>query len=112
MLDVDGTLIPYRYDALPSEKVKETIALAKQKVHVCLVTGRSYYSSKSILKALGLTEGYAVVDTGAFVIDIANNEIVYKQTKEMTDILHVIHVFEKNNVIFYLKDEKNIAKVS
>lgn len=110
MLDVDGTLIPYQYDAMPSKKVKEAITKAKEKVHVCLVTGRSYYSSKSILKELGLTEGYAVVDTGAFVIDISSNEIVYKQTMEKTDIQHVIHVLGKNNITFYLKDEKNISQ--
>ena len=52
MLDVDGTLIPYQYDAMPSKKVREAITKAKEKVHICLVTGRSYYSTKKISKPL------------------------------------------------------------
>ena len=30
MLDVDGTLIPYLYEALPSEKVVDAIGKAKE----------------------------------------------------------------------------------
>ncbi len=110
MLDVDGTLIPYQYDATPSKRVKEAITKAKEKVHICLVTGRSYYSTKKILKPLGLTEGYIVIDTGAFVIDIANNKVVHKQTIEPSDVQRTIDVFEKNNITFYIKNEESLSR--
>lgn len=110
MLDVDGTIIPYLYDAMPSKRVREAIAKAKEKVHICLVTGRSYYSTKRILRPLGLTNGYIVIDTGAFVIDIKTHEVLHKQTIEKVDIEHTIDVFEKNNITFYIKNEESLLR--
>lgn len=110
MLDVDGTIIPYQYDATPSQKIKEAIAKAKEQVHICLVTGRSYYSTKKILQPLNLTEGYIVIDTGAFVIDIKGDTVVHKQTIDPADIRHTIDVFEKNNVTFYIKNEESLNR--
>jgi hypothetical protein len=110
MLDIDGTVIPYQYDAKPSKRVIDAIVRAKEKVHICLVTGRSYYSTKRILKPLGLTEGYAVIDTGSFVIDINNDKVIHKQTIETLDVAHVIEVFEKNKITFYVKNEESLSR--
>lgn len=110
MLDIDGTVIPYQYDSMPSKRVREAITKAKEKIHICLVTGRSYYSTKKILKPLGLTDGYVVIDTGAFVIDIKTNEVIHKQIIEKKDVSHVIDVFEKNKITFYIKTEESLSR--
>lgn len=107
MLDVDGTIIPYQFDALPSLRVKKAIQLAREQVHVCLVTGRSYQSTKHILTTLGMTEGYAVVDAGALVFDIATDKVIFKQPIDDADVKHVIRVFEQEQVTFYIKNEEN-----
>lgn len=110
MLDVDGTVIPYQFNALPSLRVKNAIQVAKEKVHVCLVTGRSYQSTKHILNALGLTQGLVVVDAGALVFDIATDKVIYKRPMESADVKHVIQVFQKEHVTFYIKNEKNLHR--
>lgn len=107
MLDVDGTLIPYQYEALPSRKLINAVKKAKTKVHVCLVTGRSLKATRRILQALQITDGFAVVDGGAFVIDIKSETPVYESYVTTTDVSKIIRVFEEFDAAFYLKDENS-----
>lgn len=108
MLDVDGTLIPYKYDALPSKKVHDAIKkVRKNGLHVCLVTGRAYPSSRKILDYLGIDEGYAVVDGGAFVYDVSTNETIHEQYIDEKDLERIKKVFGGLSVNFYIKTKKN-----
>jgi predicted mannosyl-3-phosphoglycerate phosphatase (HAD superfamily) len=71
MLDVDGTLVPYDYIALPSDAVCNAIKNVQEQVIVSLVTGRSYASVENVLKKLSIHSGFAVVNNGSQVIDVA-----------------------------------------
>ena len=72
MLDIDGTITPYDYEALPSQKVTEAILRASGKVHICLVTGRGYTSVKNIFAHLGLKNGFGAINNGSFVFDLSS----------------------------------------
>ncbi|MDO8269859.1 MAG: HAD family hydrolase [Candidatus Levybacteria bacterium] len=110
MLDVDGTIIPYQYTALPSQEIADAIHLARNKgVTVCLVTGRSYPSTKRILEYLNITKGYVVVDGGALVYNLEKKRPLYERYIEEKDLEKIISVFDKENVPFYVKDKFTIA---
>jgi len=110
MLDVDGTLIPYDYEALPSKRVVEAIKKAKELVAVCVVTGRSYRETKRILDSIGINTGYAVADGGAYVIDIKTDKIIYKQYITKSDLKKIIKVFEEEKVDFFVKDSESFKR--
>ncbi len=103
MLDVDGTVVPYDYEALPSAKLGKAIKAAESKVAICFVTGRSYSFLKLVLKKIGLRHGYAVVNNGAHVINIATDEVLYDQPIDLIDAKQVISLFQKEKIQFYVK---------
>ncbi len=105
LLDVDGTLIPYEYNALPSQKVIDAIKKAvSQGVIVCLVTGRAYESTKHILDALGLTKGIVVTNAGGAVLDIETTKPLYTQPMESADVEFAIKILQKHNITFWVKN--------
>ncbi len=109
MLDIDGTVIPYDFTALPSEKLRITLEKAQEKVAVFLVTGRSYYSTKPIIEALGLTSSYVVVDNGAYVLDLENQKSISENFIEPHDVNQVATVLTRESVPFYVKDIKTFC---
>ncbi len=103
MLDVDGTIIPYDYQASPSPKVIESLKKAREKVTVCLVTGRSFVSIERILETLTMHSGFAVVNNGAHVIDIANKEILYESLIRPDVTKKIIKLFRDEKIPFAIK---------
>lgn len=106
MLDVDGTLIPYDYAAIPSDKVAYAIKRAQEKVTVCLVTGRSLRFVEHILQKLDLKTGFAVVNNGAQVFNLRTNDLLYDQPINKEDVQEIIAIFQKENLPFYLKQDE------
>lgn len=102
MLDVDGTLVPYDYNALPSEKVQQLISKAREQVTVCVATGRSYAFVEPVLKALQIDYGLAIVNNGAQVIDIETKKEYYSQPLLPLDLQIIINVLTDAGISFYL----------
>jgi Cof subfamily protein (haloacid dehalogenase superfamily) len=105
MLDVDGTLIRYSYDAVPSDKVAEAIKKAKEKVSIFLVTGRALHGLMRILEKLELTSGLMVSNGGAVIVDIATKKIIAETPIVNPDLGRVIKVFLEEGVEFWIKDD-------
>lgn len=105
MLDIDGTIIPYDYDANPSARVTEAIKKAKEKVVISLVTGRSYASVERLVKHLGLTQGYAAVSNGSAVVDLQTHELLYDKPIDKKDSDSIINILLEENVKFYIKKD-------
>lgn len=103
MLDVDGTVVPYDYDALPSSKLARSIKAAESKVAICFVTGRSYPFLKLVLEKIGLDKGYAVVNNGSHVVNIATDKVLYDQPIDLNDAKQVVSLFQKEKIQFYVK---------
>ena len=107
MLDIDGTVIKYDYNSLPSQSVVNTIKKAQSEIQICLVTGRSSSSIEHILKKLELNKGYAVINNGANVINIKTGKILYDKPIETQDIKKIIKILNEYNIPFYIKQNHN-----
>lgn len=104
MLDIDGTLIPYDHQALPSQRIKEAINKAQEKIIVCLVTGRAYNFAEEILNHLGVNKGYIVINNGANVINISTKEVIYDCPMDLTEAKTIVKILRKNKIPFYVKE--------
>ncbi len=106
ILDVDGTLVTYDYNALPSQKVQEFINKALEHVAVCIATGRSFAFVEPILHSLGITYGLAIVNNGAQVIDIETKKSYYNQPLQSTDIQTIISILAEEKISFFMNAGK------
>ena len=109
MLDIDGTVIPYNYDSLPSKRVISAVKKANELVTVCIVTGRSFIATERILKSLDVHTGYAVVDGGAYVVNLKSKKTIYEKFLTKEDLRKIAETFEEEKVVFYLKDRKSFV---
>jgi Cof subfamily protein (haloacid dehalogenase superfamily) len=103
-LDVDGTLVPYEYNALPSDKVAHAVRLAQDKCTVCIVTGRSYGFTKPVLEKLQITSGYVVVNNGSAIIDLVDESVVHTQPMDNSDVQEIFTICKEEEMIFSVKD--------
>jgi HAD superfamily hydrolase (TIGR01484 family) len=74
-LDIDGTLVPEHTNDI-SEKVKQAINQAKEKMTVALVSARARADQQIIIDALGLKNRYHVIENGTKVLN-PQGEIEY-----------------------------------
>lgn len=107
MLDVDGTLVPYDFAALPSDAVAAAVKKAQEKVTVCVVTGREYGFIQDVLKKLHMQKGYAVVNNGAQVVELGTEKLLYERPIEPHDTDEIIKVLEEESITFYIKKNYN-----
>jgi Cof subfamily protein (haloacid dehalogenase superfamily) len=105
MSDVDGTLVPYDYQALPSDRVAAAVKKAQEKIVVCLVSGRGYGSLIPVMEKLSLTTGYGVFNNGALVVDLSSKELIYDKPLNFEDATEIISLFHREQIPFYLKQE-------
>lgn len=107
ILDIDGTLVPYDYNALPSKKVQQLINLAREQVTVCVATGRSFAFAEPVLKALSINHGIAVVNNGAQVVDIQTKKIYYDQPLLEADVTTIISLLREAGFPFLINEGYN-----
>jgi HAD superfamily hydrolase (TIGR01484 family) len=103
MLDIDGTIIPYRKDALPSLRVKEAIRKAHEKVKVCLATGRPYFMVKHLIEYLDL-HGLVIMNDGAQVMDSKTKKIYYERQLDISDAKKACDILHNAGVEFLIHD--------
>lgn len=103
MLDIDGTLVPYNYGALPSQAVIEAVKKAQEKVYVTLVTGRAFTTAKRVSDALGLSSGFMVINGGAQTINIQTEKVLYEQPIDLPDARIIVNILEEEGITFYIK---------
>ncbi len=104
MLDIDGTLVPYDHNALPSKNIKKAIKKAQKKLTVCLITGRAYNYADEILKSLGINNGFIVINNGANVLNISTKEMIYDCPMDLEEAKTVVKVLRKKKIPFYVKE--------
>jgi HAD superfamily hydrolase (TIGR01484 family) len=102
ILDVDGTLVTYDYNALPSEKVQKIINKAREHVAVCIATGRSFAFVEPILQALDINYGLAIVNNGAQLIDIETKKSYYSQPMHRDEVEIVISTLMDEDISFFM----------
>lgn len=81
-LDVDGTLVGYEgVSAVPTQAVVDAVRRVRDAgVHIVLATGRAAYMTETVLKHLGVTDGYAVCSNGTAIADVATGRPVHTVT--------------------------------
>lgn len=67
-LDVDGTLVDHR--GMMSPRVHTTLQSAAVQHHVVIATGRSVGATMPIVRAAGITRGFAVCSNGGVTLEI------------------------------------------
>ncbi len=95
MLDLDGTTIENRIDALPSEKVVEAISMVQEKIFVCVATGRSIRKASPILDILKVTNPVILLG-GSQIIDGKSRKYIYEKPIRDEDVLKVIEILKKH----------------
>ncbi len=78
ILDLDGTTVASRENALPSQRVVDAVQAAQKKIHVAVATGRPYSYALPVIKSLGLT-GPGVFNGGAEIVDCHTGEFLQQQ---------------------------------
>ncbi|QQS18545.1 HAD family phosphatase [Candidatus Saccharibacteria bacterium] len=80
LLDIDGTLVASKPNALPTKRVVQTVKAAQSfGVHVAVVTGRAIYFARDVVDSLGLV-GPSVFNGGPVVIDLPSGRVIHRQT--------------------------------
>lgn len=67
-LDVDGTLVDHH--GVMTERMQKALAGAAERHHVVIATGRSIGATLPIVRAAGITRGYAVCSNGGVTLAI------------------------------------------
>lgn len=102
--DVDGTLIVNKVDALPSQKVRDTVAKAKSKTHIGLATSRPQYLARPIFEHLQLS-GPSILHGGAEIVDITTGTYYSKEYISKEDIKKLYAVTKKLGMSLYVDEE-------
>ena len=105
ILDMDGTTVEPRADALPSQRVKEAVAKAHGKVSVAVATGRPLPLAKPVIDALGL-HGLGVVNGGAEIVDMQTGEVQYAKKVDVTTVQELIQLCLPFGYKLYTSDEQ------
>jgi len=104
ILDVDGTIMPNKRNAMPSQKVTDAIAKASNILHVCLATSRPYKAVAHIFDHLGLSY-YSIVNGGAQIFDMKTRKVVWEKQIEQTDVVAICDILQNTiRVPFWLND--------
>ncbi len=103
--DVDGTLITYDLNALPSKRNIEAIHKAKDILHVGVATARPYFMMEKLFSVLDLS-GPSIIAGGAQVYDTTTKKIVYENAMDSELVAEVIEKLQKYTPNFIVGDGK------
>lgn len=102
IVDLDGTVVPQGSEDPPSERVTKAIADAKDKIHVCVATGRPLFAAKHIVDHLQLS-GPCIFNNGVQMYDPQKNEIVKEFPLPPSAMPQVLQIFKrhKQEILFF-----------
>lgn len=102
-LDLDGTTIPNSLNGMPSERVRDAIALAKSKVFVCIATSRPLPYAKPILDHLDI-HGLCSVNDSTQIYDSVKRKIIQTIYLHPSDVPKIVDIFSYHNVTLLMGD--------
>lgn len=104
MIDVDGTLIPYVANALPSSKVTRAIVQASTKIHIGIATQRPYFMVENIARHLKLS-GPSIIAGGAQIYNFTNSQVLWEKAIEKEDVKKIYQIAKKSGIHFVVFDD-------
>ena len=78
LLDLDGTTVESKSEALPSSRVIDAARRSVGHIKIAVATGRPFEFAKPVIDKLGL-EGLGVFNGGAQIIDMQTGKIMHNQ---------------------------------
>src|SRR5579872_3906898 len=109
--DVDGTLISYDLNALPSKRTIEAIHKAKNILHIGVATARPYFMMEKLFSVLDLS-GPSVIAGGAQVYDTTTKKIVYENTMDREVVKATIAKLKEYTDNFIIGDIQGEASIT
>jgi len=103
MLDVDGTLVENRQDALPSRRVTEAVEKAKNSIHICIVTGRPLYHMHKIFDHLQLS-GIAILNGGTRIIELVSKKVLWERPMNYQDYVEALGIAKQLGKEIFVSD--------
>ena len=91
LLDLDGTTVASKGNALPSQRVIDTITEAQKHVKVALATGRPFELAKPIIDALHLTD-IGVFNGGAELVDMGTSKVHSRKLLTAETLQELVHL--------------------
>jgi len=91
IFDLDGTAIPNDKNGMPSQRLIDTVAKAKQRVKVSAATGRPISNSLHILRALKISSP-CVIAGGTQIIDPITLETLWKKELSADQVRNIITI--------------------
>lgn len=109
--DVDGTLIPNRLDGMPSQRITETIAKVKDKIHIGVATARPHFILEHIAEHLKLS-GPSIVHGGGEIMNLTTGEIYFKYNIQQKDIEEMYKIAQSLYIPLLIDEEKTTVLAS
>lgn len=106
ILDLDGTTVPNVIETLPNEKVSQAIHRAKDKIHICVATGRPLYLVEDILNHLDLS-GPCILNNGTQIYDPVKKRMIKETYHNHDSAKKITQIFNKHKVKFGVFDGIN-----
>lgn len=100
-MDVDGTAMPFRKDAVPRPKVIEAIHKAKKFVRVSVSTSRPLFMARDIIKILGANAPCSVNDSTK-IYDPVKDKVLQTIYLDQKHAMVAKKVFEEKKIPFYI----------
>jgi len=91
LFDLDGTAVPSFQKSMPSEELINATKQYKDKVHLCIATGRSWPFTKHIAEALELIDP-CILSGGAVIMDPVNQKILWQEIIDQDSLQALIEV--------------------
>lgn len=102
ILDIDGTTVHNRPDALPTQTVITAIAQASSKVHIGVATSRSHFYAEKVIRSLNLS-GPSILDGGALVVDVSETKTLVEHLISSDELEKIISILTGFTVQFYVQ---------
>src|SRR6185312_7117430 len=96
-----GTTIPNKIDGMPSKKVTEIIAKAKDYIHIGIATGRHLELVQPIVELLQLS-GPVILLGGAQILDMQTGVYLQENIINKKDLHQLFRLLKPFNVPIYI----------
>jgi HAD superfamily hydrolase (TIGR01484 family) len=97
MLDVDGTTIINNPEAMPTNRVKESVLKAHGKIKIGLATSRPFWHTEKIINVLKINAPCILIG-GAQIYDPLSKKIVWEKLMDTEDVKLILKIAENLNI--------------
>jgi HAD superfamily hydrolase (TIGR01484 family) len=109
IFDLDGTAIPSKIDALPSQRVVAAVTEAKKHCHVSVATGRPLDLTQNILNALGIDD-LCILNGGASLYSCKTKEYVWQQQMDPEGLQEIFFAIKPVVGTHMVEDDRRLPQ--